>query len=215
MEAASCDWMARAALFELLSMGLLVPTPKLAGALADGEYAAAAEEAAEACELELGASSRLAAYSGREIDGLFHELRRERTALFARAPEPAITPCVGVWDARRHGQRGLLFVGRESMAIERFMRRCGVAKDLAAGQSNDPVDHVGTVCEFMKYLCLVNARAIEPGAGAEVREDDFEVFHREHFRDYAIWCAGEIRKNDPSPFYAFVANALEQAAMRF
>ena len=216
MAVSSEAWMNRAAMLELLSMGLLVPTADLAEALVSGEYVEACGELLLACGMPAGRLLEgVAAYEGRDLGETLSEVRRDHTRFFSNAPEPLVTPYVGVWAARRRGQKGLLFVGRESMAIERFMRRCGVAKDLAAGQSNDPVDHIGTVCEFMKYLCLVNARAIAPAAGSEVREDDFEVFHLEHFRDYAIWCASEIRKNDPSPFYAFVADALEQAALRF
>lgn len=211
------EWMRRAAAFELLSLALLPPVRKVADALVSGEFEDACAEVfdggwSSGPGLSLS-TEPLGGYAGREADAVFHEIRCEHAMLFAvcgRAPR--ITPYVGVWFAERQGQTGLLFVGKESMDIERFMRRCGVAKDLAAGQSNDPVDHIGTVCEFMQYLCLVNARAVVPGEGAEVHEDDFEVFHREHFHGYALWCASEIRTCSSSTFYAFVADALELAA---
>lgn len=89
-------------------------------------------------------------------------------------------------------------VNPESMAIERFMRRCGVTKNLSAGQSNDPLDHIGTVCEFLEYLCLVAAKAIQPNEGTILYANDFAEFLDEFFSEYATWCASEILKTQPS-----------------
>ena len=204
---------ARAAAFELLAMGLLLPKPVLACALVEGEYARVSKEVAQSygvCSSD--ALHALDVYENEDPSTLFHSLRREHTRLFGQAPEPRITPYIGVWVDEMAGKRGLLFLGEKTREIERFMRRCGVAKNLAAGQVNDPVDHIGTVCEFMQYLCLVNARAVVPAEGFEVREGDFAEFHGEHFREYALWCAGRIREEEPSPFYRFEADLLESLA---
>lgn len=207
------EWMARAVAFELLAMGLLVPKPELAGALASGEYAQASAEAADMCGLRLGEAQRnLAAYEGVKVEELFHELRREHTRLFAQVPEPRIVPYVGVWVDRTVGKRGILFLGERTLTIERFMRRCGVAKDVSALQGNDPVDHVGSVCEFLEYLCLVNAHALKPSESAAVRESDFSDFLREHFSPYARWCAARMREEELGPYYRFAACLLESLA---
>ncbi len=209
-------WLAKAAAFELMSMGLLVPTPTLAEALSSGEYPEAFFEALYICDINGdGAWTDLACYKNAETDNLFHELRREHTRLFTKAPEPLIIPYVGVWADREQGNQGLLFVGKDSIEIEHFMRRCGVAKDLSLGQTNDPVDHIGTVCEFLKYLCLVNARAIKVADSADVRVDDYEEFHANHFAPYALWCSSQINALSSSPYYQFVADILEITAKSF
>lgn len=207
-------WMARSSLFELLSLGLLKPEHIVADALCEEAYR-------EACAETLGAlgfgdvavvvSELLAGYEGEDADEVYHEILREYTRLFVGVREPLVTPFAGVRAAQARGQRGLLFVGPESMAIERFMRRAGVAKDLAAGQSNDPVDHIGTMCEFAKFLCLVNARAVAPTEGAVVELGDFDVFMADHFAPYAGWCAGRLRELSNAPFYRAMAAMLDAA----
>ncbi|MEC4176815.1 molecular chaperone TorD family protein [Adlercreutzia sp. R7] len=205
-------WMARASLFELLSLGLLKPERIVAEALCSGEFSRAASEtmAALGCGGDAaGVSDGLAAYEGKDADATYHEVLREHTRLFVGAREPLVTPFAGVRAAQERGQRGLLFVGPESMAVERFMRRCGVAKNLAAGQSNDPVDHVGTMCEFLMFLCLVAARAVEPADGAVVEPDDLDAFMADHFAPYAAWCSGRLRELSDVPFYRAMAAMLD------
>lgn len=141
-------------------------------------------------------------------DATFHAIRIEQTALFIGEREPLIMPFVGTQAARARGEKGLLFVGRESMEIERFMRRCGVVKDLAAGHTNDPVDHIGTMCEFAAFLCLVNARAVAPAEGANVRDDDFSTFFATYFEPYARWCAARLREVSGCPLFHVVARLM-------
>ena len=207
-------WMACATLFELLSLGLLTPERPLAEAACEGELASACAETLKALGCDAAAAvvnEQLMVYTGESEDAVFHQILREHTRLFVGTRVPPITPYAGVRAAQSRGQRGLLFVGPESMAIERFMKRCGVAKDLAAGQSNDPVDHVGTMCEFLKFLCLVNARAVAPVEGAHVEADDFDRFMAERFAPYATWCAGRIRELSAVPFYLAMADMLDVA----
>lgn len=208
-------WMNRATLFELLSLGLLKPERPLAEALHDGAYREACEEVLENLSLggDASVSEYLTGYEGADADKTYHEILREYTRLFVGEREPLVTPFAGVRAAQAHGQRGLLFVGPESMAIERFMRRAGVAKNLAAGQSNDPVDHVGTMCEFAKFLCLVEARAVAPAEGAVVEEGDFDRFMADHFAPYALWCATRLRELSSVSFYRAIADMLNEAAM--
>lgn len=206
-------WMQRATFYELLSLGFLMPSRQLAEALTSGEFAEAAEEVLKSLEVskELGeqAASLLDSYHGRDTDEVYHEVLRDSTRLFVGEREPLITPYAGVHAAQERGQQGLLFVGKESMAIERFMKVHGVTKDLQAGQANDPLDHVGTVCEFLKYLCLVNAQAVVPVEGATIAEEDFEIFYRDLWGDYPMWCAGELLDKAKSDFYRGMANMLK------
>lgn len=210
-------WAARATLFELLSLGLLKPERVVAEVLVSGEFMAACVETLEVLGLDDKAASvreLLTGYGGAGFEEACHEILREHTRLFVGERGPLVTPFAGVRAAQVRGQRGLLFVGPESMAIERFMRRCGVAKDLAAGQVNDPVDHIGTMCEFMKFLCLVNAHAVVPSRGAVVEVNDFDRFMVDHFSPYAIWCANQLRELSDIPFYCAMAIMLNAAATR-
>ncbi|NHM14705.1 TorD/DmsD family molecular chaperone [Xiamenia xianingshaonis] len=215
-ERASRRWMACAMWFELLSLGLLKPERVVAEALCSGEYAEACREAAEALGPFADAASvlggLLVSYADCDVEEAYHQVLREYTRLFVGERGPLVTPFVGVWAAQTRGQQGLLFVGPESMAVERFMRRCGVAKDLGAGQSNDPVDHIGTMCEFCKFLCLVGARAVVPVEGAVVDPGDFDCFMADYFAPYAAWCAAQIRDLSGVPFYRALAEMLDVAA---
>lgn len=208
------EWMARATLFELLSLGLLRPGRSTAEVLVSGEFATACVETVGAlrrADAATAIGSLLVVYEGKKAEEVYHEILREYTRLFVGEREPLVTPFAGVRAAQARGQRGLLFVGPESMAIERLMRRCGVAKNLAAGQSNDPVDHIGTMCEFAKFLCLVNARAVAPAEGTVVEPDDFGTFVADHFAPYAAWCAERLRKLSDVLFYRAMADMLDAA----
>lgn len=213
------EWMYRATAFELLSLAFLLPTKDTAEALVAGEFADACEEALGA--LECGPSeideiaSLLSDYDGREAEEVFHALRKEYTYLFVGEREPRVTPFVGVWAAQERGQKGLLFVGKESVEIEHFMRDRGVAKNLAAGHVNDPVDHIGTVCEFLKYLCLVNAKAIQAPEGVAVDEGDYETFVREYVASYARWFSDQVLDQARCPFYKAMALFMKQMCELF
>lgn len=210
-------WMNRAALFELLSKGLLRPNAETAEALASGDFAAVASEISCAFELPVDDRHKVAecfySYRGKAAADVFHEVRQAYTHLFVGAASPCITPYIGVWDAERRGKKGILCVGKESEEIEGFMKRCGVAKNVAAGQANDPIDHVGTLCEFLSFLCLVNAKAVRPGEGARIEESDFGDFFIAHFVSYARWCAGQISRYTSEPFYGGLGLLLGYAAM--
>lgn len=208
-------WMARATLYELLALGFLRPEAATAEALVTGELTEAADEVlaalGAAADVRATVAGELSTYAGTDAEAAHHEILRDYTRLLVGEREPAVTPYAGVRAAQKRGQTGLLFVGRESMAVERFMRARGVAKDLSAGQSNDPVDHVGTVCEFLKYLCLVNARAVEPAAGAQIEEVDFALFWRDLWGAYPSWCADEVEHLATTGFYRAMALLLKAA----
>lgn len=206
-------WSYRASGYELASLCFLLPRQEVGDALVSGEFADACREVADALGCSdsraLDAIAEMAVYEGRDAEEVLHEVRRDYTRLFVGVVEPSITPYVGVWDALSRGAAPILAVGRESMAIERFMRRCGVAKDLSAGQANEPMDHVGTICEFLEYLCLVNARAVAPASSAEVRKDDYEIFLEAHFRDYVRWLSGRVDELDAGALYPAIARLLD------
>ena len=122
------DWGVRAAAWELAAFSFRCPGAELEGAVASGEWAAAAREIAGALGLALpeGLGEGLSGRSGPE-DAL-HALRPEATRLFVGAPEPAVSPYEGVWRAADDGVQALLFVNPHSMEVERFMRSCGLGR---------------------------------------------------------------------------------------
>lgn len=199
----------RAALYELLAHAFLFTTRELAEALASGEYADALAEIGAANGLDAAvlttAADELAPYKGAETDGLFHELRTEYTRLFVGAPEPLVSPFAGVWWAREAGVEPLLFVNKESMAVERFMRSCGIGQPKG---TNEPLDHMGSELEFLQYLCLVSADALKPSDAVTIPEDALEDFCRTHFDVWSKQFAAATLEHTRLSFYRAVARVI-------
>lgn len=206
-------WMNRAAGFELCAHGFLLPAPVLAEALASGEFVGSCREVMENLGFDAVrtdvVTGLLAPYRGVEADELFHDLRKIYTQLFIGEKLPPITPYVGLWATQQRGEEGVLFLTKDSMDIERTMKRCGVGKNLAAGQTNDPVDHVGTLCEFCKFLCLVNARAVEPSPEATILDEDFNAMRDTYLAPFARWLADETPRLTDSGFYRAMSYLLD------
>ena len=160
-------WQARAAAWELAALSFRYPGAELAGAVASGEWAAAAREIAGALGLALpeGLGEGRPGRSG--PGDVLHALRPEATRLFVGAPEPACSPYEGVWRAADDGVQALLFVNPHSMEVERFMRSCGLGRPEG---TNEPLDHVSTECELLEHLAL-RAAGAEPPEGAPADAD--------------------------------------------
>ncbi|WP_258553889.1 TorD/DmsD family molecular chaperone [Eggerthella lenta] len=204
-------WMNKAALYELLASAFCYPSEEVASALASGEFAEAFQEIGAANgvderHLEERAEA-LRAYVGRGADAVLHALRREHTRLFIGHGSTLISPYAGVWDSVAKGKKPMLMVGAESMAIERFMRRCGVGQPEG---TNEPLDHAATLLEFMYYLCLVKADAVKPSAHADVRDGDYRAFFDEHLAKFAAPFADEVMRQTTEPFFASSAWLLRE-----
>ena len=200
----NADWQARAATWELLALSFRYPGPELAGVVASGEWAEAAEELAAALGLEAlgGFDGGQPGYSGSD---LLHALRPEATRLFVGAPEPAVSPYEGVWRAADDGVQALLFVNPHSMEVERFMRGCGLGRPEG---TNEPLDHVATECELMEHLALRAAGAEPPGgapAGADLPggspEAAYGAFLEGHARTWMLRFAERVAAESRVPFY--------------
>ena len=207
----NADWQARAATWELLALSFRYPGPELAGAVASGEWAEAAEELAAALGLEVGGGceeGRLE-YSGSD---LLRALRPEATRLFVGAPEPACSPYEGVWRAADDGVQALLFVNPHSMEVERFMRGCGLGRPEG---TNEPLDHVATECELLEHLAL-RAAGAEPPEGAPAGADlpggspeaAYGAFLEEHARVWMPRFAERVAAETRAPFYRGAAALL-------
>ncbi|MCD8317133.1 MAG: molecular chaperone TorD family protein [Eggerthellaceae bacterium] len=159
--------------WEFLSFSFRYPGTELIDAIMSGEWAAAANELAEALELDLpedwdsgldlstfgpelanpSFESRAdTSAETRQQKEALHRLRAEATRLFIGSPDPAVSPYEGIWRAKDDSVMPLLFVNPHSMDVERFMKSCGIVKPEGV---NEPLDHISTECEFMECLCLV------------------------------------------------------------
>lgn len=208
-------WALRAALCELLAFSLRYPTTELAGAVASGEWAEAAEEISATLGLELpeAFSADARASSGEDPEALLHPLRAEATRLFVGAPEPATSPYEGMWRAAEDGVKALLFVNPHSMAVERFCRSCGLVQPEGV---NEPLDHVATELELMQYLAMLEAGLSQPvsdgPAPAELPGGSpaaaYERFVAEHPRAWMMQFAEKVAAVARLPFYRAVSKFL-------
>ena len=191
------DWQVVAAAWELAAFSFRYPGAELADAVESGEWADAAHEIAGALGLALPEGFGFALVA----DGLRHEATR----LFVGAPEPACSPYEGVWRAADDGVQPLLFVNPHSMAVERFMRECGLGRPEG---TNEPLDHVSAECELLSFLALraAGVSAAEsspddeglPGGSAAAAYDAFLEMHaRAWMPSFAEAVAAESRH----PFY--------------
>jgi TorA maturation chaperone TorD len=203
------EWLIQATLCELLAKSLQLPTQELAGVLAIGEYADALVDIGAAAGLNQSrlaqADALLTAYVGQDPEELFHVLRAEYTRLFVGAPEPVVSPFAGVWYAREQGVEPLLFVSTRAMEIERFLRSYGVGQ---AEGKNEPLDHIATEFEFLQYLALVNAGAVQVPEGIEIPTDAFSTFFSQYVANWSGGFAQSVATATELAFYKAVAEII-------
>lgn len=201
-------WLAKASLYEILAQSFLYATRELAKAVADGEYAEALREILSLNECFVPdevIDEGLLPYRDRSSDEVFHELRREYTRVFIGRKEPIVSPYGGTWYALEKGTPPLLFVGKESMAVERFMRRCGVVQPK---NTNEPLDHIASELEFLQYLCLLKAEAVASPEGVNILGTDYADFYNQHFRWVAELFSRGIIEECRAPFFVAAAKVL-------
>jgi TorA maturation chaperone TorD len=204
------DWLYKAALYEILAKGYLVPTRGLVEILVRGEYAEALGEIAEKNGLDPSVSATavkdLAIYGCEEnTEELFHLMRAEYTALFVGSPKPIVSPYAGVWAAKGQGTEPLLFVNEEALAIERFMRSCGIGRPKG---TNEPLDHIASLLEFLQCLCLVRAGVAILPTGAKMPKNAYETFYATHFSAFSKKLATATIEAARIPYYRAVSQIL-------
>lgn len=214
LSASAASWQIRATAWELLSVSLAYPTEVLVAAVASGEWVEAAQEVAGALELDVpeGAFDDVATYEGSDENELLHTLRTEATHLFVGAPTPAVSPYEGVWRAGDDGVEALLFVNPHSMAVERFLKQCGLGHPEG---TNEPLDHAGTECSLLEFLAGVEAGIMELPAG-KTAEDlpggsvvaAYEQFLADHAQTWLPRFAEKAASEACEPFYRAVAGLL-------
>lgn len=202
-------WMSKAALYELLAKTYVFTTVETAKILVSGEYADAFGEIAQANNFDIVACGKLRAsldsYAGQDENLVFHSVRKEYTRLYIGRKDPLVTPYAGVWASLEKGEKPLLMVGKESMAIERFMRKCGMGQPEG---TNEPLDHIASLLEFLYFLCLVKAEAVKPASYAEIADDDYETFFDEHFQPFAHAFANATLAATEEPLFVCASHML-------
>jgi TorA maturation chaperone TorD len=203
------EWLVRATFYELLAQSFLYPSEVLVAAVGSGDYAQAAREIGVALGHAAGSwddiLDELDAYEACDQQTLFHQLRVEYTRLFIGAPVPVVSPYGGIWQARAEGTEPLLFIGSETLAVERIMRSAGVGNHQG---HKEPLDHIGSELEFLQYLCLVLA-GVEPAhEQAEVSEAVYHDFVAKHIRNWSSDFANAVLAQSAEPFYCAAAHLL-------
>lgn len=208
----SINWQVQAALCELLALSFTYPREELVEALISGEYTDAVDEISLLLEAELPKEQldEMRIYKGKDSKELLHTLRIEATRLFVGAPDPVVPPYEGVWRAQEDGVQPLLFVNPHSMAVERFMKSCGVGQ---AEGKNEPLDHVATELEFLEYLAGLEAGIIEPSPQVDASENGwaevYERFLEEHPQAWMPQFADAVIAQTREPFYKAAASLLK------
>ncbi len=228
-------WSLKASACELLAFSLRYPTADVAGAVASGEWVAAAQEIADAlgvalpvdfaAELAGGVSASdgnatvcagegsAEAQADAQADALLHAMRADATRLFVGSPEPAVSPFEGVWRAADDGVDPLLFVNPHSMEVERFCHACGLGRPQG---TNEPLDFVPTELELLQYLASLEAGLVEPAEGAPAAADlpggsaaaAYGQFLAEHVSTWLPKFAEKLCEQARHPFYCAAGQLL-------
>jgi TorA maturation chaperone TorD len=202
-------WITRAALYELLAKSFLYLEREIVEALVQGDYREAMTELLEHNGLGQSQESveikRLEQYQGADAELVFHALRREQTRLYIGKLHPLVCPFAGTWDMEKKGLKPLLFVGAESMAIERFMRSCGIGQPQG---TNEPLDHIGSMLEFLQHLCLIKAGVVLLQEGVTISDNACEEFYERHFIGFAREFAARTIEVSSEDFYVVAAQVL-------
>ncbi|MCI1479801.1 MAG: molecular chaperone TorD family protein [Eggerthellaceae bacterium] len=201
---------ARAELFELLAHSFAYPDEELAQALSDGSYAQAARQvcaetdAAGACAGDIDRIDQ--AYRGVDAQHLLHALRAEYTRIYIGTTSAAVSPYGSWWKAVQAGKEPVLFLSKETRAVEKAMHDAGVGNRPG---NKEPLDHIACELDFARYLSFVLAGAAPARADVAIDERTLESFLDEHLRPWAPDFARKTAETTTSPLYRFVASLLE------
>lgn len=180
-------------MYSLLSMLLHLPTEEIAAGILDGSLAedvlAIFEELGfsdnriETIKTKLGALQRI---SGK--DELLTEMRREYTRLFAHPKKPAIDIYETLFLFQpQEGQKDkpTLFISPAAMDAQRCYKQAGLVK---SKEANEPEDHMATEMEFMAYLYMQKAKALNEDnqEGLAQRNEQIKEFSELHLRKWGI-----------------------------
>lgn len=199
-------------MFQLLSVFMHLPKKEMATGLLDGSIA----EDVTTIFRELGfkrENTRTIEDAfikikecGKNEEELLSELRQEYTRLFNHPKKPAIP----IYEALFRYQpdkddeaRPLLFVSPAALDAERCYKKAGLKLSKAVNESGD---HMGIEMEFMMYLYLQKAKAIQENDEGELarRDEEIEEFNRLHLKRWAVEFFEQCKTTSKSKVYSTV-----------
>jgi TorA maturation chaperone TorD len=98
------------------------------------------------------------------------------------------------------------------MDVERYLHKYGVRQ---AEGTNEPLDHIATMLEFLQYFALVNAQAVLPSEGVDIPEDAFRGFIDAYRVDWVGEFAQAVSTNAGESLYQTMAQVLQAILARF
>jgi DMSO reductase family type II enzyme chaperone len=190
--------LARATLYSVLALGFRPPTEEITARLGSNDTAAALARAAvlldPTCEFGLAAvSSLLTTHSS------LLTLAEAHRALFGHTARGPIPPY-----ETEFGNEALFQQPQELGDLMGFYHAFGLT--LKPGKQERP-DHVSCECEFLMFLALKEAYALEHDDGemlAETRKAE-KLFLRDHLARFLPTFAAKLEREDSSGFYARLA----------
>lgn len=199
-------WINKARLYEVLATAFECTTAETARALCQGEYieqlSLFASQDASLFDFKGDIYPYLAPYLTETEEVLLHRLRTEYTRLFVGAPKALVSPYAGIWYADDKGLDALLFVNKESMAVERFMRQCGITRP---ENTNEPLDHISSELEFLNFLCLDKAGVLELPSSVSIDNSSYANFYSSHFSVWSKRFSAAVCEESTETFFTVFA----------
>lgn len=198
-------------MYQLLAMFLQLPTRDIVAGLSDGSVAADISAIFE--ELGFSASTRETlgtAFSQIQQDTksqeeLLSELRKEYTRLFTHPQKSQIEiyESLFLFNPQESDAKPSLFISPAALDAERCYRKAGVVR---SKEVNEPGDHMATEMEFMMFLYLQKAKALQEGnqAEAERRKGEIKEFYDVHLKKWAKEFFDRCSKLSTHPFFRTV-----------
>ena len=188
--------LARALLYNVLALGFRAPTEETTARLFSDESAAALRAAGALLEERAGrpiapATRALGAIGGASAAELSSSHRR----LFGHTARGLVPPY-----ETEYGVEALFQQSLELADLAGFYRAFGLAVNAA---ERERADHVSCECEFLSFLALKEAYALENGEPAMLEETRkaARLFLRDHLARFAPAFSRKLARDDRDGFY--------------
>lgn len=180
-------------MYQLLAMFLHLPTDEMAGGQLDGSIAedicAIMHELDFSSEKIDSINNGLACLKGdlQNKDKLHSEMRKEYTRLFThpKKPQIGIYETLFLADIKPDNEdRPSVFISPAALDAERCYKKAGLT---LSKEVREPGDHMATELEFMMYLYLKKASALQENNREEIqrREEEIQEFTDIHLKKWA------------------------------
>ncbi|MCM1566625.1 MAG: molecular chaperone TorD family protein [Dehalobacter sp. 4CP] len=179
-------------MYQLLSMFFRLPTVEMATALLNGSLAE--DVIAIYCELNFSIEeiqhikTKFTTFQNDEKtkEELLTEIRQEYTRLFTNPKKPAmdIYETLFCFNPEKNEGSPSLFISPAALDAERCYKKAGL---MMTKEVNEPGDHMSTEMEFMMYLYLEKARALQENNQEKLdrREAEIQEFSEVHLKKWA------------------------------